>query len=254
MFKTSNCKVEDTPDSEIEKLFKSITDNYYANLKTHRMDFRKTMLASLKRGLKALEDDLMKAMNSDLGLNPYDSYAFNILPLIMEIDYCLDNMESWVTKDFKNSNLMFFPFTNYTKLEPLGVVLVVGSWNYPLSTLTSFITAIAAGNCVVIKPSEHSSASSVVIERLCSQYLDRRFYRVVQGAVQTSVTLTHLPFNKICFTGSTHVGKIVAAAAAKNLVPCTLELGGKCPVMVDGYADLKMTAKRIVFGKFSNCG
>lgn len=139
-------------------------------------------------------------------------------------------------------------------MEPLGVVLVIGSWNYPLSTLGSFISAIAAGNAVVIKPSEHSAASSEIIHRLCSQYLDRRFYQVIQGCVPTAVTLTNLPFNKICFTGSSEVGKLVAGAAAKNLTPCTLELGGKCPVMVDGYADIKMAARKIVFGKFTNAG
>lgn len=136
----------------------------------------------------------------------------------------------------------------------MGVVLVIGAWNYPFSTMASLVAAVAAGNALIMKPSEHTNKCSAVFDKLMGQYLDRRFYKVITGGVDTSVKLTSLPFDKICFTGSTYVGKLVATAAAKNLTPCCLELGGKCPVFVDGSADLELAARRIVMMKWLNVG
>lgn len=140
------------------------------------------------------------------------------------------------------------------KPQARGVVLVIGSWNYPYNTLAPFISAIAAGNAVLIKPSEHSPSCSKVFKKLCDEFLDTRFYRVIEGGIPTGTKVTSLPVDLICFTGSTYVGKIIARAASANLTPCILELGGKCPTIIDHTANLDIAARRVVSTKFMNAG
>jgi aldehyde dehydrogenase (NAD+) len=139
--------------------------------------------------------------------------------------------------------------------EPLGVVLVLGSWNFPLfTTLGPLIDVIAAGNCAVIKGSEISLNTSRKMKQLITRYLDMSCYVCIEGAVQVAISLTSKKFDSIIYTGSSEKGKLVAASAAKNLVPCILELGGKSPCIVDESADLEHAAKKIVFGRFVNAG
>ena len=120
----------------------------------------------------------------------------------------------------------------------------MGSWNYPVNTLSPFVSAITAGNAVMIKPSEFAPNTSHCMKRLFDKYLDQRYYRCIEGAVKTGIKLTSTPFDIICFTGSTHTGKLIAKAASEHLTPCILELGGKCPAIVDRSADLILAAKR----------
>jgi aldehyde dehydrogenase (NAD+) len=120
----------------------------------------------------------------------------------------------------------------------------MGSWNFPLCTIAAFISGIAAGNCVIIKPSEFAPATSHVMRKLFENYLDKRYYRCIEGAVQTAIKLTNTPFDLICFTGSTFTGKLIAKAAAAHLTPLILELGGKCPTVVDRSANIGLAAKR----------
>jgi aldehyde dehydrogenase (NAD+) len=137
-----------------------------------------------------------------------------------------------------------WPGSAHIKPQPRGVVLVMGSWNFPLSTISPFIAGIAAGNAVIIKPSEFAPATSRVMKRLFEKYLDRRYYRCIEGALQTSIKLTNTAFDLICFTGSTFTGKIIAKAASAHLTPLILELGGKCPTVVDRTANIQLAARR----------
>ena len=151
--------------------------------------------------------------------------------------------------------MMVGPGKSRIVYEPLGVVLVIGAWNFPLyTTLGPLIHVIAAGNGAVIKPSEISKFSCRKIKKLIAGYLDTNLYSCIEGGPQVGGAATSKRFDCICFTGSTKIGKLVAESAAKNLVPCILELGGKSPTIVDETADLEFAAKKIVFGKFTNAG
>lgn len=139
--------------------------------------------------------------------------------------------------------------------EPYGVALVISAWNYPIYTaIPQVATAIAAGNCVILKPSELASHTSGVIKKLFDKYLNPDYYQCIEGKIEIAKAVTRLPVDVICFTGSTSTGRLVAMEAAKNLVPCILELGGKCPVIVDETASLEAAVNRILNGKFLNCG
>ena len=151
--------------------------------------------------------------------------------------------------------LIVGPGKSYIMREPLGVIAIIGSWNYPfVTTICPLTHAIAAGNVVVIKPSEFSPYSSKMIKQLLAMSVDSSCYQCIVGHVKVAVALTSSPVDKIIFTGSTEKGKLVAAAAAKNLVPCILELGGKSPLIIDKSADLKFTAAKTGFGSFCNSG
>ena len=139
--------------------------------------------------------------------------------------------------------------------EPLGVALVISAWNYPIYTAIPLVAAaIAAGNCVILKPSELASHTSGVIKKLFDKYLDPNYFQCIEGRVEVAKAVVKLPVDIICFTGSTFTGRLVAMEAAKNLTPCILELGGKCPVIVDETAKIDSAINRILNGKFMNCG
>jgi len=148
-------------------------------------------------------------------------------------------------------SLIFFPNSTKIRYEPLGVALIYGSWNFPyFVTLKPLANAIAAGNCAIIKPSEMSPKSSNIIQKIVQKYLDNDCYRVILGDVNVSIQIGKYPFDLICFTGSTEKGKLVAKVAAENLIPCILELGGKCPMIIDESADIDFAAMKVVAAKF----
>jgi len=147
--------------------------------------------------------------------------------------------------------LIFFPNSTKIRYEPLGVALIYGSWNFPyFVTLKPLANAIAAGNCAIIKPSEMSPKSSSIIQKIVQKYLDNDCYRVILGDVNVSIQIGKFPFDLICFTGSTEKGKLVAKVAAENLIPCILELGGKCPMIIDESADVDFAAMKVAAAKF----
>jgi aldehyde dehydrogenase (NAD+) len=151
--------------------------------------------------------------------------------------------------------IMVGPGKSYIKAEPLGVVCVMAAWNYPYYTLLGPVAqSIAAGNCVVIKPSELSPNCSMGMTKVCEKYLDSKFFKVIQGKGEVAKKLTSMKFDMFCFTGSTQKGKLVAEAAGRNLVPCVLELGGKSPAIIDESADATLAAKKVLFGKMPNLG
>jgi aldehyde dehydrogenase (NAD+) len=157
--------------------------------------------------------------------------------------------------DHRDTPLLMAPAMSMVRYEPLGVALIFGSWNYPyVVTLKPLCQAIIAGNCAVIKPSEMSPNSSSAIKKLVDKYLDNECFAVIEGGVEIASRISNYPWDLICFTGSTIKGKLVAEAAAKNLIPCIMELGGKCPAVVDSSADVDFAAAKIVFARFNNSG
>jgi aldehyde dehydrogenase (NAD+) len=228
---------------------------YFRDGHTKSLDFRIKQLETLKILLKENEEELMNAVYEDFKKPPFETFGTEIGLIINEINFALKNIEKWVRPQSVPSSLVNFPSKNYILKEPYGNVLIIAPWNYPIQLcLLPLVGALAAGNTAVIKPSELTTQTSAVLKKLIATYFKPEVATVVLGGVETSSELLELPFNYIFFTGSTRVGKIIMQSAAKRLIPVTLELGGKTPCIVDESADLEISAKRIVWGKFVNAG
>lgn len=222
---------------------------------TRPLEWRRDQLGRLDTLLRDHRDELNSALATDLGKSAFEAYSTEIGFVRTEIAYALAQLDEWVRPQKARPSLTQRPGRVYTLPEPKGVVLVIGAWNYPLQvTLLPLASALAAGNCVVVKPSEIASATSATIARLVSQYLDTDAVAVVEGGVDETATLLTHPFDHIIFTGSGRVGRIVMRAAAEHLTPVTLELGGKSPAIVDRRANVRVAARRIVWGKYLNAG
>lgn len=227
----------------------------FDNGKTKSYDFRLKQLQALLKLYTENENAIMNALHSDLRKSRQESIVMEIEYLRNDVKNTIANLKEWMrperpAKSFVNILDKLFIFS-----EPYGVVLVIGAWNYPLQlTLLPVAGAIAAGNCVIIKPSEVASATAKFIAETIPKYLDNECYHVVVGGVPETTELLKEKFDYIFFTGSSVVGKIVHAAAAKHLTPTTLELGGKSPVYLDDSVNLEVAVKRILWGKFVNSG
>jgi aldehyde dehydrogenase (NAD+) len=207
------------------------------------------------QAIQSEEANITAALAADFSKPAFETYGTEIGILLAEIRFTLRHLKKWVKPRRVKASLFNFPSRDYIYPEPLGVSLVIGAWNYPFQlTLSPVIGSIAAGGCAILKPSELTTATSQIIAQLIQKHFPPEYLTVVQGGPETSQALLELPFDKIFFTGSIPVGKIVAAAAAKQLVPVTLELGGKSPCIVDQTTDLPAAARRIVWGKFLNAG
>ena len=229
--------------------------NFFNSNKTKSIDFRKQQLKKLKKLLKENEDVLFEAIYRDFKKAKFETYTTELSLLYSEIETALSQLNSWSKKKRVRTNFANFPAKSYIIPEPLGVVLVIGAWNYPYQlAIAPAIAALTAGNTVILKPSEIAFHSSAIMAKIINESFDAAVFYVQEGGVRETTTLLELPFDKIFFTGSTAVGKIVYQAAAKNLTPVTLELGGKSPTFVCKDADLEMTAKRMVWAKFLNAG
>jgi len=223
--------------------------------KTHSFAWRVAQLHAMRRMITEGRDELCEAMKVDLHKSAFEGVVTELSVLGGEIDTALAHLRSWMAPTYTGSSALNVPCWSYTQRDPLGVVLVMGAWNYPtLLTLGPVVGAIAGGNCVVIKPGAYARASSHSIARLLLKHMDPTCVAVAEGDRTVTAALLEQRFDKICFTGSGYVGKIVAEAAAKHLTPCLLELGGKSPCIVDRSADLAHAAKRFVFGAFLNGG
>lgn len=223
--------------------------------KTLPISYRKQQLRNLIRGLQELEPKFHEALGKDLGVNPTMSVVISTNLTLGEVHDALSNLDKWSRTTCVDTPFVVGPAHSYLLPEPLGVALVVGAWNYPLATSIPYLAAaIAAGNCCVVKPSEVSAYTSKVIAELMDRYLDRDCYRCIEGKVEVAKAIIKEKFDVIAFTGSTEKGKLVAQAAAENLTPCILELGGKSPTIVDRNANLENAALRIVQGRYLNCG
>jgi aldehyde dehydrogenase (NAD+) len=226
---------------------------FFATGATKPLQFRLEQLQRLKAAILKRQEDIVEAAHVDLGRPELEGYIE--VGALMELNYVLKHLKSWVKPAKVPLALTFQPGSAWIQPEPLGVVLIIGPWNYPFQLLISpLLGAIAAGNCAILKPSELAPATSRVIAELIRETFDPQFVAVIEGGVETAQTLLSQKFDHIFFTGGARVGQIVMEAAAKQLTPVTLELGGKSPCIVDRDIDLKVTARRIIWGKFVNAG
>ncbi len=228
---------------------------FFATGATKEARFRIQQLRLLAQAIKRNENQILQALKADLNKPAFEVYASEILMVLEEIDYALKHVKSWAKPQKVATGLTQFRASNYIYTEPLGVVLIIGPWNYPFQlTLSPLVNAIAAGNCAIVKPSEIALHTSQVIAKMITEQFHPGFISVVEGGIETNQALLAEKFDRIFFTGSASVGRIVLEAAAKHLTPVTLELGGKSPCLVDLECDLNLAAKRIVWGKFLNAG
>lgn len=222
---------------------------------TKPVSFRIKQLKLLKKLVSENEELLMAAVYDDFKKPAFETFATEIGIIKDEINFAIRKLPKWVRPQTVPSSLVNFPSKNYILKEPYGSVLIIAPWNYPVQLLLlPLVGALSAGNTAILKPSELALNTSSVIKNLIVQYFEPDLVTVIEGGIETNKHLLALDFDYIFFTGSTRVGKIVMQAAAEKLIPVTLELGGKSPCIVDESADLKITAKRIVWGKFLNAG
>ncbi|MEV4437883.1 aldehyde dehydrogenase family protein [Streptomyces sp. NPDC049577] len=223
--------------------------------RTKPVDWRTGQLRRLREMLTEHGTDLAAALREDLGKSPAEAHRTEIDFTIREIDHTLDHLDAWLRPEPVPVPARLGEASAWTQYDPLGVVLVIAPWNYPAQLLlTPLLGALAAGNAVVVKPSELAPATSAVLARLLPAYLDTEAVAVVEGGVPETTALLAERFDHIFYTGNGTVGRIVMAAAARHLTPVTLELGGKSPVFVDRDADPATVAQRLAAGKFLNAG
>ncbi|MAP80755.1 MAG: aldehyde dehydrogenase [Aequorivita sp.] len=237
---------------------KEILDKQRAFFNSHAtksIQFRRKQLKTLQRALKENEAALHQAIYKDFKKSEFDNYTTEISLLYRDIKEARMNIFKWARRKNVSTGVLNFPASSFIVPEPLGVCLVIGAWNYPYQlSFAPVIAAIAAGNTVVLKPSELPSNTAAAMAKIVKEYFDPAFFTVVEGGVDETQELLKQKFDKIFFTGSTKVGKIVYKAAAENLIPVTLELGGKSPAIVTESCNLKISVKRLVWGKFLNAG
>lgn len=230
---------------------------YFASGNTRDYKWRRQKLLQLKKSILACEEDLYDALYGDLKKSPEEAWVTETGFLIAEINHALKHLREWMKPARAKTNLMNLPSKSFIYKEPLGVVLIIGPWNYPLQLLfTPLVGAIAAGNCAVLKPSEFAPATAAVMKKIIESSFPGEYILFVEGdgAEVIPAMMNSFRFDHVFYTGSTVVGKSVYQIAAKQLVPVTLELGGKSPCVVESDANIKVSAKRIAMTKFSNAG
>lgn len=230
---------------------------FYKTGKTKDIDFRINSLKKLKGIIKSNENRILEALNKDLRKSNFESYVTELGIVYEEINIHIKNIKKWSKKEKRKSPITYYPSKSYIYKEPYGVTLIIGPFNYPFQlTIAPLIGSISAGNTALIKPSENTKNTSLLLEELINNNFNEEYIKVVNplGGKEAVSTLLDLPFDYIFFTGSVRVGKIVMEKASKYLTPITLELGGKSPCIVDSDAKLELAAKRIVWGKFLNAG
>ncbi|WP_406621079.1 aldehyde dehydrogenase [Bacillus atrophaeus] len=222
---------------------------------TRPIKARLDALRNIKQAIKTYEADVLSALYQDLHKSEHEAYTTEIGIVLKEISFVMKRLRKWAKPRKVKTPLTHIGSQSVMIPEPYGTVLVIAPWNYPFQlALSPLIGAIAAGNTVIVKPSEYTPAVSAVLSSIIRDVFPSGYVTLVEGGPDTSTALLKQPFDYIFFTGSVSVGKIVMEAAAKQLIPVTLELGGKSPCIVHKDADIKLAAKRIVFGKFTNAG
>lgn len=228
---------------------------FYDTGKTKILQFRIEKLTMLRDAVKHYESEILHALKQDLNKAPFEAYETEVGIVLEELNFTLKHIKSWAKPRRVRTPLMHFPASSCIYSEPYGSVLVMSPWNYPFQlAMNPLIGAIAGGNCTVLKPSEYSFHTSEIIEKIITEIYDVCYVSVVRGGRQANQTLLDEQFDYIFFTGSPGVGRVVMQAASKHLTPVTLELGGKSPCIVDSTANIKLSAKRIAWGKFLNAG
>lgn len=238
----------------IEKSVIALKD-FFASGATKDIDFRLRQLEKLKIAITAHRKDIEAALWSDLHKSPEESYLTEIAIVLSEINNQIKHLRRWARPQKVKTPLVLFPSSSKIVYEPLGVALIVAPWNYPFQlTLNPLVGAIAAGCCAMVKPAPASSATSKIIETIIGECFESSYIDIVQGRREVNAMLLEQKYDIIFFTGSPSLGRIVSRAAAENLTPLVLELGGKSPCIVDKDAAIDVAAKRIAWGKFLNCG
>lgn len=228
---------------------------FYLTHKTKDLGFRKAMLKKLKEVIEKNSNLLYEAIDKDFGKSKFDTFTTEISFVLKDIDYYIKNLSKFASPKKVRTNLVNQIASSKVYYEPLGNTLVIGAWNYPFQlSLSPLVAAMAAGNTVILKPSEVAENSMKAMAKIINENFPDEYLFVAEGGVQETTEILKLKFDKIFFTGSPRVGQIVYEAAAKHLTPVTLELGGKSPAIVTASANFEVAAKRIVWGKFLNAG
>jgi aldehyde dehydrogenase (NAD+) len=228
---------------------------YFATGITQSLDYRLSQLKLLKQVIQGHQNEIITALQQDLGKPKFEAYTSEVLILLEEINFVIQHLREWMKPQRAKISLGQFPARGLIYPQPLGVVLIIAPWNYPFQLLVNpLIGAIAAGNCAIVKPSELAPHTASLISKLIGENFNPGLVTAIEGGVEVSEALLAEKFDHIFFTGSTRVGKIVMAKAANHLTPVTLELGGKSPCIIDRDVDIKVAAKRVAWGKFFNCG
>lgn len=228
---------------------------YFNSGATFPISHRLEALSKLKKAIQRHEKDLLEAIHSDLGKSASEAYMCEVGLTLSEISHFQKHLRRWARTERKLTPLTNFAAKSMIVKEPYGVVLIMSPWNYPvLLALEPLVGAIAAGNTAIVKPSAYSPATSAVMATLIEETFPQEYIAVVKGGRAENQSLLEQHFDYIFFTGGVNVGKMVMQKAAENLTPVTLELGGKSPCIIDHTANLRLAARRIVFGKYLNCG
>jgi aldehyde dehydrogenase (NAD+) len=228
---------------------------FFETGETKSIDFRIRQLRILRQAIKANEELIITAMYQDLHKSRYEAFTTEIGLLYTSIGMITKNLKKWAKPQRVPTPLLFFGGQSYIYREPYGTVLIIGPFNYPMNLVFEpLIGAISGGNCAVIKPAQMTPNVSKIIAKIINENFGKNYIRVIEGDRQATAELINAPFDYLFFTGSVGTGKMVMAAAAKNLVPVTLELGGKSPCIVDETANIDLAAKKLAWAKFSNAG
>lgn len=241
-------------DTTINQLVKE-QRKFFRTHATFDVETRIFYLKKLYRSMKKHEADILKALHTDLGKSDTEAYMCEAGLTLSELSYQMKHIRKWAKDTHRHTDLANFLGRSFTVKEPYGVVLVMAPWNYPfMLAMEPMIGAVAAGNCCVMKPSAYSPATSKVIAAIVREVFPPEYVAVVEGGRAENTELLNQRFDYIFFTGGVTVGRLVMEKASKNLTPVTLELGGKSPCIIDSSCNLKLAARRIVFGKYLNCG
>ncbi|XP_076659458.1 aldehyde dehydrogenase type III isoform X5 [Halictus rubicundus] len=255
---TSRDNINAQPNGKMAKDYAALVErsrNSFFSGKTRPLEWRIKQLKQIDRMLEECKPDIVSALASDLRRCKFETIALELLISQGEVKTLLMNIKEWAAKEKPPKAMINIMDGIEIRKDPFGVVLVMGPWNYPFQLcIIPLMGAIAAGNCVILKPSELSSATSELFARIIPQYLDSECVQVVLGGINETTELLKQRFDYIFYTGSTTVGRIVRDAANKFLTPVTLELGGKSPVYVDNTVDINIAVKRILWGKCINVG
>lgn len=228
---------------------------YKYQLRDASITDRKNKLISLRNIIHEKEQDILSALNQDLRKSEFEASLTELYFVYAEIDFAIKKLKTWTNKHPVAANLMAFTSSNYIIYEPKGVCLIIAPWNYPFQLLIApLVSAIAAGNCCILKPSEYAPATSKVLKEIINGFFDPQEVYLFEGDADLVEELMTYPFDHLFFTGSTKVGKLLMKSASEHLTSVTLELGGKSPCIVLDDVDLEKTAKKIVWGKFINAG
>jgi len=241
-------------NQDIEAVVKRLRATFNTG-KTRSFNWRMDQLKAIRAMLKEHNKEFIYALKDDTGRPLYEAWTGDVMCAQGEIGAAIKGLRKWMEPRPLKSNIAFFPSEAKTLLDPLGVTLVIAPWNYPLELIINpAVGAVAAGNCVVLKPSEMAPHTSSLLTKYVPQYLDTDAIAVVEGGVPETTKLLAQKVDHIFYTGNGRVGRIILEAAARNLTPVTLELGGKCPSIVTKHAKLDVSSRRLCWGKFYNTG